>query len=244
MVFGIIAATAVCPAIVATKQTIEQGQKGNRNAGNKSHRLGLVVRFPGGHPYREKFQDAQVVMKDNKLYVNHADTPPSSPRLPLFAGSFNTYPEFALEWARVGHKGDSLITSVADDERLYRVYVDADTHEVKYALSEEAEQHYPGPWECTTGSHHRLTFEGWEGFVVVQENEEKDEWALYFDHGDDGLSGEGQVGDTDSTGERRRMLAVHVGRVELPKTHARALEERQASAARARAKRVEGKVDI
>lgn len=74
MVFGIITATAICPAISATKQSIEGGIKGNRRAGNKSLDLEVFVTFEGGgvgdpgEAYKGKFEGAEVVLgEDGKV---------------------------------------------------------------------------------------------------------------------------------------------------------------------------------
>ena len=65
--------------------------------------------------------------------------------------------------------------------------MDNTTLELKYGNRTASIQHIVGEWDWTedeTG----LTLEGWEGFVVVEE-EEKDglRWALYFDRNDDKL---------------------------------------------------------
>jgi hypothetical protein len=100
------------------------------------------------------------------------------------------------------------------------VYLDRNTHEVKYGIRVEAESHHVGPWDCTPIDR-RLTFEGWEGFVIVQEDEDSDLWALYFDRDDDGLRGEGKVGTQD-----KRMLLVEVSRKEMRRTKLVSDEER------------------
>lgn len=79
--------------------------------------------------------------------------------------------------------------------------------------------HHTGPWDCTTVDK-RMTFEGWEGFVAVQEDDEQ--WALYFDRDDDGLQGEGLIGN----GKPRRMLEVQLRRRERPKEYETAIDER------------------
>lgn len=99
------------------------------------------------------------------------------------------------------------------------IYVDGATHEVKYGIRAEAEGHHTGPWDVTEVDR-RVTFEGWEGFVAVQEDEGADVWALYFDRADDGLRGVG-VGL-----EGRRMLEVLIARRERRKTKEAAMEER------------------
>lgn len=77
------------------------------------------------------------------------------------------------------------MTTVSDDPpQLNWVYVDKDTYEVKYGLRVDAEPHLVGPWNCSPVDK-RLIFDGWEGFTVVEV--EDNTWQLYFDVDDDGL---------------------------------------------------------
>ncbi|KFY91979.1 hypothetical protein V500_04387 [Pseudogymnoascus sp. VKM F-4518 (FW-2643)] len=55
---------------------------------------------------------------------------------------------------------------------------------MKYGLRVQAQGNIVGPWNCTPIDK-RLTLEGWEGFTVVEE--EENVWALYFDRDADGL---------------------------------------------------------
>jgi hypothetical protein len=85
--------------------------------------------------------------------------------------------------------------------------VDQESHEVRYGTKLEAQGHIVGPWHCTRIDK-RVTLEGWEGFMAVEEVEYQDGqnakngssdgwneegqrklWALYFDRDDDGLVG-------------------------------------------------------
>jgi hypothetical protein len=85
--------------------------------------------------------------------------------------------------------------------------VDEQSHAVCYGPKSEAEGHVVGPWDCTRIDK-RVTLEGWEGFMAVEEVEYEDEqeekdadsggwneegqrksWALYFDRDDNGLAG-------------------------------------------------------
>lgn len=98
----------------------------------------------------------------------------------LFAGYFFPFPD--KKW---GRKGDGYVTTIADDPpQLNWVYVDKDTYEIKYGLRVDAEPHIVGPWNCTPIDK-RLTFDGWEGFTVVEVEENK--WQLFYDVDDDGL---------------------------------------------------------
>jgi hypothetical protein len=84
--------------------------------------------------------------------------------------------------------------------------VDEQSHEVRYGPKVESQGHIVGPWDCTRIDK-RVTLEGWEGFMAVEEVEYLDEqdeegaktsgwneqgerksWALYFDRDDDGLA--------------------------------------------------------
>ena len=100
----------------------------------------------------------------------------------LFAGYFLPYPD--QDW---GRKGEGLVSTVSDEPpQLNWIYIDQDTHEVKYGLRTESEGQLVGPWDCTRIDK-RVTFEGWEGFTAVEEDQGS--WALYFDRNDDGLQG-------------------------------------------------------
>ncbi|KAI4591546.1 hypothetical protein KJ359_013212 [Pestalotiopsis sp. 9143b] len=76
----------------------------------------------------------------------------------------------------------STITHVAPI--LNWIYIDKDTYELKYGVRDFAQPNLTGPFDCTRQDR-RMTFEGWEGFVAVEETPEV--WALYFDRDDDGL---------------------------------------------------------
>jgi hypothetical protein len=56
----------------------------------------------------------------------------------------------------------------------------------------------------------------------VQEEDEDDLWALYFDCDDDGLTGEDGIGN-----QRKRMLEVEVWRKEMRRDMDTALNERR-----------------
>lgn len=85
--------------------------------------------------------------------------------------------------------------------------MDQESYEVRYGLKAESQGQIVGPWDCTRIDK-RITLEGWEGFVAVEEVEyldqqdekgaasggwnedgERKSWALYFDRDDDGLAG-------------------------------------------------------
>jgi hypothetical protein len=71
-----------------------------------------------------------------------------------------------------------------DPPTLNWIFVDRNTHEVKYGSRADANGHLLGPWDWTEDEV-GLTMEGWEGFVAVEE--EQDFWAVYYDRDDSGL---------------------------------------------------------
>lgn len=84
---------------------------------------------------------------------------------------------------------------------LYR----EDTYEIKYGLEVDAEPPLVGPWNCTEVDK-RLTFDGWEGFTVVEV--EDNAWQLYFDFDDNGL-------------DKKVSMTKRVMEVELTRTEVR-----------------------
>ena len=85
----------------------------------------------------------------------------------------------------MGHSpsGEGLVSTISHEPPILNwVYVDSKTHEVKYGTRAEVEEAegLPGPWDVTAGigtdrgtgllgGGRRVTFEGWEGFVAVEE---------------------------------------------------------------------------
>lgn len=137
-----------------------------------------------------------------QLYVSS----PSSHDLPqghnghLFAGYYLPHPDGS--W---GRKGEGMVSTIQDDPPFLNwIYVDKDTYEVKYGTRKECEGHLVGPWNCTP-IEKRTMFDGWEGFVVVDQREGG--WALYFDLEDDLLQ--------EKVPPDRRVVEVELIRKEM-----------------------------
>jgi hypothetical protein len=82
------------------------------------------------------------------------------------------------------------------------IYVDKDTMELKHGNRTQSRAHHVGPWDWAEEDEKGLTFESWEGFVAVQDDE--GEWQVYFDRDDDGLKG--------YVGKRKRKLEITLER--------------------------------
>ena len=111
-----------------------------------------------------------------------------------------TYPDDDRE------KTLGLVSRISSDPpTLNWLYVNSETLEVRYGNRTESRPHYVGNWDWTTpdgksenvaleetavGSKGEgLVFDGFEGWVAVEEDKRKGHWALYFDKNDDGLQG-------------------------------------------------------
>ncbi|KAF2429004.1 hypothetical protein EJ08DRAFT_671249 [Tothia fuscella] len=184
MVFGIITAIAACPAIVGTNEAVMQGQRQNMKERHRGLKTSLYVNCVTASRGGAEVNGGRVVLRDNILIVATStkayleDCENDHP----FAGYYLPYPE--RSW---GRQGEGLVSTISDDPpQLNWIYVNIETHELKYGTRLDSEDHITGPWDCTKVDK-RLTLEGWEGFIAVYVG--PGEWQLFFDRNDDGLAG-------------------------------------------------------
>jgi len=212
MVLGLLTAIAACPAIVGTTEAIRQGQRNNAKERHRGRKSNLVVSCSDPSPRSREINGGSIVLRDKKLWVTTVSPACASPSVDehsptehpghLFAGYFLPYPDH--DW---GRKGEGLVSTITDDPpQLNWIYVDEETYEVKYGNRLESEDHIVGPWDCTMIDR-RITFDGWEGFVVVEENEGT--WALYFDLDDNGLD--------DKVSGNKQIMEIELTRKEMKK---------------------------
>jgi hypothetical protein len=219
MVLGIISAIVAAPAIVGTSEAIRYGQKQNNRSEHRQKKHNLEVTLLKRSTYSPRFERAKIVLKDNKFYVDtRRDARDEYHPATTY---YMDYPGKKEVWKKTGFAGgQGLVTTINDERFLNWVYMDKKTHEVKYGVKVEAQDHVVGPWDCTK-IEHRMTLQGWEGFIAVQEEDGDEMWAVYFDANDDGLTGEGQVGN-----RRKRMLELEVWRKEQRRDYDEAMSER------------------
>ncbi|KIW94338.1 uncharacterized protein Z519_05654 [Cladophialophora bantiana CBS 173.52] len=180
--------------MLATAEAIRQGQAKDRREEHRARRCNLVATCVKASTRNQEIDGRRIVLRDQKLYIDKVvtrsrsvgididddfDDDEEADKQPLghpFAGYFLPYPEAKYE---------GLVSTICDTPPMLNwIYVDKRTHEVKYGLRVDAQPNVTGPWDCTRQDR-RMTLEGWEGFVVVEE--EPGLWALYFDRDDDGL---------------------------------------------------------
>ncbi|GME22467.1 hypothetical protein NA57DRAFT_54274 [Neofusicoccum parvum] len=189
MVLGILTAIAGCPAIIGTTEAVRQGQRQNareRHRGLKTSLIATCSTTVLSGPAAD-VHGRPVVLWDGKLWVDtprlHERAARRSESVHAFAGYFLPHP--ARDWGRLG---EGLVSTVmVDPPQLNWVYVDADTHEVRHGLREACEGQVCGPWNASPVGK-RLTLEGWEGFVALEERRGSGVWEVAFDRDDDGLA--------------------------------------------------------
>jgi len=89
-----------------------------------------------------------------------------------------------------------LVSTISNDPPMLNwIYLDKETHELKYGNRSQSIQNVIGPWDWTADEDGAgVTLEEWEGFVAVEEKEMPDglKWALYYDRWDDDFGGGGK----------------------------------------------------
>ncbi|KAI8630213.1 hypothetical protein F5Y19DRAFT_474601 [Xylariaceae sp. FL1651] len=182
MAVPMLLALTICPALLGTQEAIRQSQSKNKREEHRARRCNLAVSCVKQSIRSRDINGKLVVLKDNKLWIN--TTPPAShDEYPEtidsgypFSGYFLPYPDTQYE---------GLVSTISDEPPMLNwIYVDKNTYEVKYGVRADAQEHITGPFDCTRQDR-RMTLEGWEGFVAVEEF--PGVWALYFDRDDDGL---------------------------------------------------------
>jgi hypothetical protein len=150
-----------------------------------------------------------------KLYID-TGTSSGDPFGHQYAGYYLPYPD---------SKHEGIVTTITDLAPIMNwVYVDKETHEVKYGVRVDAQPNFTGPFNCTRQDR-RLTFDGWEGWCAVEEYPSI--WALYYDCDDDGLSSKLPMGtrvlEVELTRKEKRFKKEVVARNEDQKA-ARAVD--------------------
>ncbi|KAI0401301.1 hypothetical protein F4802DRAFT_609474 [Xylaria palmicola] len=183
MAVPMLLALTICPALLGTQEAIRQSQSKNKREEHRARRCNLVVSCVKQSIRSRDINGKLVVLKDNKLWittaspVSHEEESENLDDGYPFSGYFLPYPDATYE---------GLVSTISDDPPMLNwIYVDRNTYEVKYGLRTDAQEHITGPFDCTRQDR-RMTLEGWEGFVAVEDY--PGTWSLYFDHDDDGLA--------------------------------------------------------
>jgi len=179
MVLSLITLAATVPLLAtSTMQLSETAQNTSNKAEEeiKTEKCHFAARASTrmNEKRRQQFAAMILVLKSGRVFLAHQDYADHHP----LTGYFLPFPEQS-------HEG--LVTTINAENFLNWVYIGSSTYRVKHGVRVEAQAQLTGPMDLVTpkSGDKRLSFEGWEGFVAVEE--EPDQWALYFDKDDNGL---------------------------------------------------------
>ncbi|KAH6647051.1 hypothetical protein BKA67DRAFT_581503 [Truncatella angustata] len=191
----LVAFSAAFGAAEAIRATQSRARK-DEHRGRKNN---LVIHCPKSSDHSQILEGRNVVLSGDKLYVDTGTDPDLEFGHP-FAGYFLAFPD-------TEHSG--LVSTICDEPPIMNwIYVDCDTHELKFGTRPYAESNYTGPFDCTRQDR-RLTLGSWEGFFAVRED--SGFWALYFDVDQDRLG--------SKLSKETPILEVQLLRVELQVQH-------------------------
>jgi hypothetical protein len=175
MVLSILIASMVAPGLLGSQEAIRQGQSKDKREEHRARRCNLIANCVTPSARSRQIDGRPVVLRDGKLWID-SGTEDGSLFGHRYAGYYLPYPDTKYE---------GLVTTITDVAPIMNwVYIDSNSHEVRYGVRADAQPNRTGPFDCTRQDR-RLTFEGWEGWCAVEEL--PGVWALYFDVDDDGL---------------------------------------------------------
>jgi hypothetical protein len=194
MVLSILIAAIIAPGLLGSQEAIRQSQSKEKKEEHRARRCNLIATCVKSSNRSREINGRQVVLRNGKLWID-TGTEDGSPLGHPYAGYYLPYPD-------TEHEG--LVTTITDVAPIMNwVYIDKQTHEVRYGVRADAQPNFTGPFDCTRQDR-RLTFGGWEGFCAVEQAPGL--WGLYFDVDDDGLKEKVEPG--------MRVLEIEISRKE------------------------------
>ncbi|KAK0260198.1 hypothetical protein LTR91_014598 [Friedmanniomyces endolithicus] len=184
---GIVAPTAVS-VTTGVAQGVSEQHKQNADAANQTRMLKFHIDIHLDEKRRKgkaaALHDGIITLHSDKLWIEPKDPdtgwPVDSTHHP-FTGFYLAYPDDNRPSTR-----GMVSTITVDPPMLNWLYIDNTTYVLSYANRSGSIAHHVGSFDWTSEDNDSsITFDGWEGFVAVEEAEGK--WALYFDMDDDGL---------------------------------------------------------
>jgi hypothetical protein len=194
MVLSILIAAIIAPGLLGSQEAIRQSQSKEKREEHRARRCNLIATCVKSSGRSREINGRPVVLRNGKLWIDTGNED-GTPLGHMYAGYYLPYPDTKYE---------GLVTTITDVAPIMNwVYIDKETCEVKYGVRADAQPNLTGPFDCTRQDR-RLTFDGWEGFCVVEEYPGL--WALYFDIDDEGLKSKVATGT--------RVLEVELSRKE------------------------------
>ncbi|KAJ5216267.1 uncharacterized protein N7498_002674 [Penicillium cinerascens] len=197
MVLGVVMMATMLPTMIGLNEATQgsrQHEEDRVNNARKSrtHLVATVSLTQGTQGQREQVHNAMVqVGRDGKLYITKQ---PASTMVP-YNGGFYSHPDFPPS------NTSGLVTVSGEETPTLRwVFLDKNTHELRWGGRPDSEGHVCGPFDWSKDETY-VTLDGWEGWLAVRlpDDETHDRtnhelgiddgrevWRLYFDQNDDG----------------------------------------------------------
>lgn len=205
--------------VTGVAQGVSQQQKINAENNNEARQIKFhidirVETSSGREKSRGRVQEVDggiVVLRNDKLYIEPKSATTRQPEnvdSHPFTGFYFQYPDEDRAMTR-----GMVSTITRDPPVLNWIYVDKETFEVKYSNRTGSIAHHVGDFDWTSeeGPDSCVTFDGWEGFVAIEEvpaqKGKKGQWAVYFDKDDDGLQGKKKGRRSVEVTLMRRVIA-------------------------------------
>lgn len=215
MVLGVVMIAAMLPTMIGLNEATQGSRQQEEDRVNdkrkaRSHLVATVSLSQGTQEQRQQIHNATVqVGRDGKvsscseirkfdesanvlqLYITKD---PASTMVP-YNGGFYSHPDFPP------NNTSGLVTISGEETPTLRwVFLDVNTHELRWGGRPDSEGHICGPFDWSKDETY-MTLDGWEGWLAVRlpEDDTHDEtnqelgidegrevWRLYFDQNDDG----------------------------------------------------------
>ncbi|SMY18864.1 unnamed protein product [Zymoseptoria tritici ST99CH_1A5] len=192
--------------VTGVAQGVSEQHKQNADAANQTRMLKFHLDvetdppLPSSHPLHSSI----LTIHDSKLYIvrkNPETNLPANGWHP-FTGFYIAYPDNDRCYTR------GLVSTISVDPPVLNwIYIDKDSHRACCATRTGSIAHHVGSYDWTTEENEdsRVTLDGWEGWVAVEE--EEGVWAVFYDWADNGLQGKvGKGRRKEDVMLRRRVI--------------------------------------
>lgn len=153
MVLSMLVTIIATPGLLGSQEAIRQSQSKEKREEHRARRCNLVATCVKSSIRNREINGRLVVLRYGKLWIDVGTEDGTSLGHP-YAGYYLPYPDST-------HEG--LVTTINCVAPIMNwVYVDKETHEVKYGVHVDAQPNLTGPFDCTRQDR-RLTFDGWGG---------------------------------------------------------------------------------
>lgn len=183
-----VATSAGIGTVTGIAEGVSHQRKVNEENANESRQLKFhidVTCDSESARVRSALHGSMVVLHSDRLWLaprDKATNQPAEGKHP-FTGFYIQYPDSDRQLTR-----GMVSTITRDPPVLNWIFAHRETLQFMYANRTGSIAHHVGDWDWTEefGPDSCITFDGWEGFVAVEED--NGAWGLYFDMNDDGLA--------------------------------------------------------